>query len=87
MMKHNLNLEIIDYNKVSTWCVLCVDSILSLQARKQNHVGITWGFMKAPGFRPSPRGGCPEAIFFEHKNTKTHLSRPKKGTIRYLFLF
>jgi hypothetical protein len=23
---------------------------------------------------------CPEAILFEHKNTKTHLSRPKKGT-------
>jgi hypothetical protein len=23
---------------------------------------------------------CPEAIFSEHKNTKTHLSRPKKGT-------
>ena len=21
---------------------------------------------------------CPEAICFEHKNTKTHLSRPKK---------
>ena len=23
---------------------------------------------------------CPEAICFEHKNTKTHLSRPQKGT-------
>jgi hypothetical protein len=23
---------------------------------------------------------CPEKIFLEHKNTKTHLSRPKKGT-------
>ena len=22
---------------------------------------------------------CPQAFFFEHKNTKTHLSRPKKG--------
>jgi hypothetical protein len=24
--------------------------------------------------------GCPQALFFEHKNTKTHLSRPPKGT-------
>ena len=33
--KHNLNWEIIDYNQVPKWCVFCVDSILSLQARKQ----------------------------------------------------
>jgi hypothetical protein len=24
--------------------------------------------------------GCPQAQFFEHKNIKTYLSRPKKGT-------
>jgi hypothetical protein len=50
--KHDLNWEIIDYNNVPTLCFLCVDSILSLQARKQ-YLWVTRGFMKTPGFRPS----------------------------------
>ena len=33
-------------------CFLCVDSILSLQARKQ-YLWVTRGFVKTPGFRPS----------------------------------
>jgi hypothetical protein len=30
--------------------------------------------------------GCPKVFLFEHKNTKTHLSRPKKGTLPFLVL-
>jgi hypothetical protein len=51
--KHDLNWEIIDYNNVPTLCFLCVDSILSLQARKQ-YLWVTRGFMKTPGFRFPP---------------------------------
>ena len=39
---------------------------------------------ESEGLNPAPEvhlRGCPQALFFEHKNTKTHLSHPKKGII------
>ena len=72
--KHDLNWEITYYILVPTWCVLYRFNSFS-PGQKAIHVGITRGFMKAPGFRPSPEWAL-MFVFYVHLARSTIQTRP-----------
>ena len=84
--------EIIDYILVPTLCVLCVDSILSLQTRKQYMWGYS-GIHENPRFPPlSNKITALECDFFSPNTNTQFYKRPLWNSHRmvssvYLFFF